>query len=63
MQFQVDEFAGENGAQRPIANVGAAELFQDDDYGQDFIVEIVLEDAVFEALGPLEVKVYEIVLL
>ena len=61
LQFQVNDFTGENGTKRSVSNIRAAELLENDDDRQDFIVQVVLKDAVLEALGPLEVKVDKVV--
>ena len=63
MKLQIHELAGEDHTKRPISYICAAEFLEHHDNRHDLVLELLLEDAVLEALRPIEVKVDQIVLL
>lgn len=63
LHLEIDKFAGEDGAERSVSEIGASELLQYHNDGNGFVQKFFLEDRVFEASCPVEIEIHQVVLL
>lgn len=63
LHLKIDKFASEDGAERPVAKIGAGELLQHHNDGNNFVQEFFLKDRVFEAGCPVKIEIHQVVLL